>query len=40
MFVGLSMGKEFENLSKTQTYVLRFSMGFALGVVFMMVAIG
>ena len=35
-----SMAKEFEKLSKTQTFLFGMSMGFMLGTVFMMVVIG
>ena len=34
------MGKEFENLSKTQTFLFGVAMGFMLGGIFMMVALG
>ena len=34
------MAKEFENLSKTQTFLFGMVMGFMLGGIFMMVVIG
>ena len=34
------MAKEFENLSKTQTFIFRMVIGFMLGGIFMMVLIG
>jgi hypothetical protein len=34
------MAKEFEKLSKTQTFLFGMSMGFTLGTLFMMVVIG
>ena len=34
------MAKEFENLSKTQTFLLGMAMGFMLGGIFMMLVIG
>ena len=34
------MAKEFENLSKTQTFPFRMTIGFMLGGIFMMVVIG
>ena len=39
-FVGLSMAKEFQKLSKTQTFLFGMAMGFMLGGVFMIVVIG
>ena len=40
MFVGLSMAKEFKNLSKTQTFLFGMAIGFMLGGIFMMVVLG
>ena len=34
------MSKEFENLSKTQTFLFGMAMGFMLGAIFMMIIIG
>ena len=39
-FIFLGMSKELENLSKTQTFILRMVIGFMLGGIFMMVLIG
>ena len=39
-FVGLSMAKEFQKLSKTQTFLFGMAMGFMLGGVFKMIVIG
>ena len=39
-FIFLAMSKEFENLSKTQTFIFGMAIGFILGGIFMMVLIG
>ena len=39
-FIFLGMSKEFENLSKTQTFLFGMNIGFMLGGIFMMVVIG
>lgn len=39
-FIFLDMSKEFENLSKTQTFLFGMAMGFMLGAIFMMIIIG
>ena len=38
-FIGLSIAKEFQKLSKTQTFLFGMAMGFMMGGVFMMVVI-
>ena len=39
-FIFLGMSKEFENISKTQTFLFEMAMGFMLGGIFMMIIIG